>query len=215
MSKFAVIGTFYQRWDKTKPLLNRVLIESTRPPDEFWMMCESEADAHIAYEFQDKFPNLIIKVLQTPRNSDNSYTIIPYSNKINWALDHANVDYIVYLDNNSMPHIEKYRLMVEALDNNPEWGAVYCSQERTGFLTEIHKKDIEIRDAYCVLNYTQVMHKLTPDRWDLEMQWAVPNDLADARFWRLLHNRYGSFYPIINDEILDSHYMESVRAAGL
>jgi hypothetical protein len=217
MSKLALIGTFYQRRERTEMLLNRVLVESTRPPDEFWLICEEEADASPAYAWQytQQHPGLIIHVLPTPLTNAGKYDIIPYSNKINWALDHTDADYIVYLDNNSTPHIQKYALMLSALEQNPEWGAVYCSQNRTGFRVEQWLSDRIVNDAYCVLNYTQVMHKKTADRWDLDMQWADP-DLADARFWRSLHSSLGSFHPVLlGEEMLDEHYVPDRKAVGI
>jgi hypothetical protein len=230
LGKLAVIGTFYKRYERTDMLLRRVLVESTRPPDEFFMVCEEEADAEIAFEWARRYENLIIKILPTPRTSDNRYAIVPYSNKINWALDNTTCDHIVYLDNNSMPHPEKYRLMSEALDEHPEWGAVYCSQHRTGYRDVKVLYEIPIPDAFCVLNYTQVMHRITGDRWSLDMTHADPQDLVDARFWQSLHATYrttspfnsysnfdtGAFYPVLlGEEMLDEHYMETMKAAGL
>jgi hypothetical protein len=215
MARLAVIGTFYQRYERTEMLLNRILLESTRPPDEFWMMCEEEDDAILGFKWSLQHPSLTVKVLHTSRTIDNKYAIIPYSNKINWALDHTNCEYVVYLDNFSIPHIEKYRLMAEALDANPEWGAVYCSQNRTGYVTDRWLRNIVIEDAYCVLNYTQIMHRKTDDRWTLDMKWSDP-DLADALFWRDLHKSYGSFYPVLlGDEMLDEHHLPSMKADGI
>ena len=128
-----------------------------------------------------------------------------------------------------MPHPEKYRLMSEALDGHLEWGAVYCSQHRTGYDDRQVIYQLPIDDAYCVLNYTQVMHRITDDRWSLDMAHADPQDLVDARFWRDLHATYrttfpfnyssldsGAFYPVLlGGEMLDEHYMESIKAAGL
>jgi len=231
MNKLAVIGTFYQRHFNTYRLLKRVIEESVKAPDEFYIMCEGEDDTQVAYEAYAKLENIakergvnvIIQHLPTPRNSDGRYAIVPYSNKINWALDRTACDYIVYLDNNSTPHINKYELMFNALENNPEWNAVYCNQHRTGYRTELWHANYVIHDAFCVLNYTQVMHKLTKDRWTLEMQYAVPNDIADGMFWRSLHKSLGSFYPaVVNEraafeyvEMLDEHYAESVKAVGV
>lgn len=216
-TKLALIGTFYQRRNKTLELLNRVLKESTRSPDEFWMMCEDEEDAAVADGWEKSYNNLHIKVLNTPCNEDGSYKVIPYSNKINWALDHTDADFITYLDNGSMPHPRKYEVMVGALDR-PGIGAVYCSQTRTGttYGGMIMMPEYPISDAYSVLNYTQVMHRKTDDRWDLDMQWAVPYDLADAKFWRKLHASLGDFYPAwLGEEILDEHRIDGLQAVGL
>lgn len=221
MSTLAVIGTFYQRHDNTLPLFKRVLEESVLKPDEFWVMCEGEDDVQVAITaysniLKDFNTDVHIEHLPTPKNSANRYTIIPYSNKINWALDHTSSDYMVFLDNNSMPHIRKYELMKKALDDNSDWGAVFCSQERTGIKYDLWTYDKPLGDAYCILNYTQVMFRRSPARWTLNMQYADPNDLADALFWRELHRELGAFYPVILDnEMLDSHHIDSLKAVGL
>jgi hypothetical protein len=103
--------------------------------------------------------------------------------------------------------------MVEALEAHPEWGAVYVGQHRTGFEDKLVLADKVIGDAYGVLNYTQVCHRLTADRWTLDMQWANP-DLADAMFWRDLHKSLGDFYPV-GEGILDEHHMEDRKAVGI
>lgn len=189
------------------------MVESTRPPDEFWVMCEGPDDAEAVGEIADE--RVIVQILQTPLSGSGGYAVIPYSNKINWALDRTTADYIVYLDNGSMPDPDKYRVMAEALDEYPEWGAVYVGQHRTGYTdANVHANQV-IGDAYGVLNYTQIMHRRTADRWTLDMQWADP-DLADAMFWRDLHASLGDFYPVGgNDALLDEHHMEDRKAVGL
>lgn len=219
MTRLAVIGTFYQRRDRTEMLLNRLLVESTYQPDEFWMMCEEEEDAEIAYKWEKEYPNLLIKILNTPKTENGQYKIIPYSNKINWALDRTKADYIVYLDNYSTPHVRKYEIMKQTLDNNPDWNVVYCSQNRTGYQEMLYVTDTPEGAAHYKLNYTQVMHKRTNDRWDLDMKNADPADLADALFWQALHFSLGIFYPVtpmlIEEEALDEHYIPSRKAVGI
>lgn len=210
MSTLAVIGTFYRRWERTPLLLERVMVESTRPPDEFWIMCEDQADAGVVSEEATADERVRVHTLPTPCVGAN-YAVVPYSNKINWALDRSTADYIVYLDNGSLPHIDKYRLMVGALDEHPDWGAVYCGQRRTGYANHDAYTHGPVADAYCVLNYTQVMHRRTADRWTLDMRFAKP-DLADAMFWRALHVNLGPFYPVGEGELLDEHHMTSVSA---
>ena len=210
MSTLAVIGTFYGRHDRTEALVRRVM-ESTRPPDEFWVMCESDEDARYVPRM---WKALHVQVLPTIMR-DGKYAEIPYSRKINWALDRTRADLIVYLDNGSMPDREKYELMAAALEEHPDWGAVYCGQHRTGHLDVLaHAGDV-IEDAYCVLNYTQVMHRRTEDRWTLDMQYAAPMDLADALFWRSLHASLGAFHPVAAGRLLDEHHIESAKAVGL
>jgi hypothetical protein len=204
--KLAVIGTFFERYDQSRDCIRRVL-ESTKQPDEFWIMCETEEDAANARQvIKDG-----IVVLRTP-TTDGEYSVIPYSNKINWALDHSKADLFVYLDNGSMPHKDKYNIMYKTLVDNPDWQAVYCSQHRTGFQDLVHLAEEPIPDPYAKVNYTQVMHRKTNKRWTLDMQHATPNDLADALFWRSLET---TFYPVPTTDILDVHNMESEKASGL
>lgn len=158
-------------------------------------------------------PSLWLTTVPTPR-SQGRYQMIPYSLKINLALAGTKADYIAYLDNGSMPHPRKYGLMKQALDENPEWGAVYCTQQRTGYREYLKEARVVEADAYCVLNYTQVMHRRTDARWTTDMIHADP-DLADALFWRELHPVLGPFYPVAGDLVLDEHHIEGVKAAGL
>jgi hypothetical protein len=203
--RLALIGTFYKRFEQSRACVERVLA-SSRVPDEIYLICESQEDADNLKDIKN--PNIILKVLETPRDTD--YLVIPYSNKINWGLDATDADAICYLDNGSMPHIDKYKIMLEALKNNPDWGAVYCTQRRTGHSDMISYANAPLADPYCVVNYTQGMHRKTPVRWTTDMAWARP-DLADAIFWRDLQT---TFYPV-GSEILDEHHMESSQANGL
>lgn len=213
----AVIGTFYQRHENTGPLLNRVM--NAEGVGELWIMCEGEDDYFVAEGWlgdphETGMEDVHLVHLATPRDEDGRYSVIPYSHKINWALDQTRADYIVYLDNGSMPDPEKYELMARALDEHPEWGAVYCGQRRTGHApADAHANGV-VHDAYCVLNYTQVMHRRTDDRWTLDMGHAVP-DLADALFWRSLHASLGPFYPVAEGRLLDEHHIPDNKAVGL
>lgn len=184
------------------------------------MVCETEDDArclhHAVADLKEldllhNPRNLRIDVVGTPRG-DNGYTVIPYSHKINWALDQTQADLIVYLDNGSMPGPDKYRAMAVALEQNPGWGAVYCGQQRTGMNDNIYPALEVVDDAYCALNYTQVMHRKTGDRWPTDMTLADP-DLADATFWRKLHASLGPFYPV--DGLHDWHHIDGPKAQGL
>ena len=57
-------------------LMRRVLEESTRKPDEFWVMCETEKDAELALPWKSDRTRVV--VLPTPRIGEQ-YQIIPYS----------------------------------------------------------------------------------------------------------------------------------------
>lgn len=212
--KLAVIGTFHRRLVNTEQLVRRVMLDSTRRPDEFWILCEDYEDTAVAQQATwalDSTGYFGCRVVHVPTPPN----VVPYSNKINWALDRTSADAICYLDNGSMPHPDKYRVMLEGLEQHPEWGAVYCGQLRTGYLQDTVPAESPISDPYCVLNYTQVMHRPTPHRWSLRMEDATPNDLVDAIFWRDLAGTLGEFWPVGVGQILDEHHMESATAVGL
>jgi hypothetical protein len=218
MSSLAVIGTFFGRHAHTLPLLQRILKQSSLVPDELWILCEEEEDvvqaewALACIHRPPVIPN--IQHVPTPK-IDGRYSVIPYSNKINWALDRTNADYICFLDNFSMPHPRKYDLMKSALDQHPTWGATYCAQRRLGHVAEYWDRTDPIPDCFCILNYTQVMYRRTPDRWTLDLEFSSP-DIADALFWRDLNTRFGAMYPASTSGImLDWHYMKSHTADGL
>lgn len=221
--RFTVIGTFAGRRENSLPLLKRLYIDSTRRPDEALLMCEDDDDQQALidaywelYELElldEHPPGLKVIRLPTPR-VDGAFAVIPYAHKINRALDLATGDAVVYLDNNSDPKPTKYQTMIEGLEANPYWGATYCTQQRTGYVNQTFLADGPVADGFCALNYTQVMHRLTADRWPLEMALADP-DLADGYFWRRLHVTLGSFYPVGGAEVLDEHHMPTPTAAGL
>lgn len=217
--RVAVIGTFYRRYENSLPLLRRLYRESTRRPDEAWLMCETDSDRgaleDAAQELGGYLPGLRIVVEPTPRDGKR-YRVIPYANKINWALERQSADAIVYLDNNSMPETGKLEAMAAGLEENPGWGAVYCCQRRLYPGSEqLAKADIVVGDGYCALNFTQVMHRPTDARWPLDMKHADP-DLADGLFWRELHERLGDFYPVGEPEVpLDVHVIPDSKAQGL
>lgn len=192
--RLAVIGTLHRRWDRWPAMLQRVMVESTRPPDEMYVMTED-------WEDFEHLPQLVVdgiaarvRVLPTPRSEDR-YAEIPYSRKINWALDRTRADYIAYLTDDSLPHPDKYRRMVQALNEHPEWGAVYCSQDYGRLRMAVEP----ISDAYCVVDHTQVMHRRTEDRWPLDVSLMR---IGDATFWRSLHRSLGAFYPV--PDVLDT-----------
>lgn len=191
MSTLAVIGTFHRRWDRWPELLTRVMVESSRIPDEFYVVCEDEADAEHLHASD---PRMVVQILPTPQD-DGRYAEIPYSRKINWALERTVCDLIAYLTDDSLPHPDKYDRMVTALDEHPEWGAVYCSQDFGGKRMAVEP----IGDAYCRVDHTQVMHRRTDDRWPLDVGLMR---IGDATFWRSLHRSLGAFYPV--PDLLDT-----------
>ena len=220
--RLAVIGTFAGRHENTFALMHRLFVDSTRKPDEAWLMCEAREDADaIEDAFDELYAMGLIEdlvpgfptILQTPKTNGN-YDVIPYANKINFALDQSEADLFVYLDNNSMPGPQKFEVLARALEENPDWGAVYCTQKRTGFAPMVMEAVDPVRDGYCVLNYTQVMHRKTDQRWTLDMRHANP-DLADGLFWRQLHDQVGAFYPAGGTRIHDDHHIPSPAMAGL
>lgn len=220
----AVIGTFYGRHENTFPLMHRLFVDATRRPDETWLMCETAEDRDTVFrafqelydlEVLDGIPeNCNVVHYPTPVNEHGKYRVIPYSNKINAALDATQADLIVYLDNGSMPGPDKYRVMAEALERNPGWGAVYCTQERSGFSPTVAYADSTVHDGYCAVNYTQVMHRKTGHRWTLDMRHANP-DLADALFWRDLHTQLGPFHPVGGTTVHDFHHIPDPKAVGV
>lgn len=199
-SRLAVIGTFYARHERTPDIMRAVLIDQSRPPDEFWVMCENTEDARAVLEWladRDAWESLMpirLHIVPTPMDGDR-YLVVPYANKINYALDRTDCDYLTYLSNDSIPHRDKYAEMSSALDEHPEWGAVYCGQMRND--TETPTRGV-VADAYTVLDHTQVMHRRTDDRWSLDGNIR----LGDAEFWRKLHASLGPFHPV--PAILDS-----------
>jgi hypothetical protein len=213
--KLAAIATLYGRHDKTLPLFEQIF-SSTKVPDELWLMCEGVDDATAAINVLNKLgkSSVGVTILETPRSSNGDYAVIPYSNKINWALDRSRADAVVYIDNGSMPSREKYGAMLKALEDNPSWGAVYCSQERSGYNAMTAWASGILENAYAVANYTQVMHRLTDDRWTTNISHANP-DLADALFWRSLHKSIGPFHPVDTDTIHDWHHINSQKAEGV
>lgn len=186
------------------------------------MVCETLEDARVAkdavdelieLEVLDKAPDSLRLVhLPTPQ-TDGQYDVIPYSHKINWALDHSDADAFVYLDNDSMPAPEKYEVMLEAMQGRY---SVYCSQRRTGFAGMDFMEQGTIASPFCVLNFTQVMHGRTDARWSLDMRDANP-DIADGKFFRDLVQRHGPIFAAGAKKraILDYHHIPSPAATHL
>lgn len=211
--------------ENTFPLMHRVLVASTRTPDEFWVVCETEEDVRVVQyaivdlielELLDGFPDCLRLVhLPTPASStaaSAAYDVIPYSHKINYALDLSEADAFVYLDNGSIPAPEKYEVMAAELARGHY--SVYCTQERTGFARTTFGLQGAISSPFCVLNFTQVMHGRTPARWSLDMRDANP-DIADGKFFVDLVSLHGPIFPAGGEAILDFHHIPHPAAAHL
>lgn len=212
----ALIGTFHKRYENTLPLLIRVLKESTHVPEEVWLLCEDEEDMGFVTDAVDDLkPETAVRAVQLPTpRVDGRYRVIPYSHKINWALGQTKANAVTYLDNNSMPSIDKYKAIVDGLEQNPDWGCVYVTQERTGFAPLICTADEVVECGAYRLNYTQLAHRRTADRWPLDMRYADP-DIADAMFMVLLAKSLGPVFPVGGLEVQDFHHIPSPAAAGI
>lgn len=186
------------------------------------MVCETEEDARVAedavaelveLEVLHRRPKCLrIVHLPTPQ-SGGAYEVIPYSNKINWALDQTQADAVVYLDNGSMPAPEKYEVMLAGIDAGHQ--AVYCTQEFTGFASGFRGLVGPVEQPKGRLNFTQVMHTVGPERWTLDMKWANP-DWADGLFFLDLIPRVGLIHPVGDpDKPLDFHHIPSPAAGHL
>lgn len=205
MTSLCVAAAFHRRHHNTLPLLRRVLVESTRVPDETWVVCEDDHDAQIA---RDAARSLValntvkIAVVPTPKGPDG-YKVVPYSHKHNWVLDRSEADLFTYLDNGSMPDPDKYRVMCEAF-SDLSVGAVYCAQQRDGHDKTLFLAEHPIPDGFCVLNHTQVMHRATDARWP-ENPSAM--NVGDGLFWRELSKRFGPIIPV-GETVLDYHLID-------
>jgi hypothetical protein len=211
-----VIATLHKRLENTWPIVRRLFSESTRAPDECWLMCEDEDDYKTAHAARSYWSHpKVCKVVKLPTERiGKRYALIPYSTKINYALDRAEGDYVVYLDNNSMPHERKLELMAKALDENPGWFAVYCAQQRTGMRDHVAPADGIVKHGMCAVNYTQVMHRMTGQRWTTDIRYGNP-DLADGMFWQQLNEHHGAFYPVAPELVLDTHHIPETAAEGM
>jgi len=223
--RLAAIVPLYGRLENTFPLVQRLLVGSSRIPDTVYFLGEREEDCDAVYSALDDLYEMelldtsrpieaVVRHVATPVVGGR-YDVIPYSHKINRALDwELRADAFVYVDNGSMPAPEKFERMLSALEKEPSWGAVYCTQKRTGFREETHEARDVIPDGFGQVNFTQVMHRPVHARWTLDMTYADP-DLADAIFWRAIARELGPLYPVGGATVLDVHYMPSPAANGL
>lgn len=192
MTTVAAIVTLYSR-PHNIPRLSEAWGAQVRMPDELWLIGEGRIMQEV---YRSEWPDwLHIRDYPTPRNQDGSYAVVPYSNKINHALDHTKADYIVYGTDDSFPAHDKIKIMAAALDANDDWGAVYCEQSwRSPAGTEGHRGNMgPVDNAHSLIDHTQVMHRRTADRWTLNMSQVR---LGDATFWMELHKSLGAFMPV-------------------
>lgn len=182
-----------------------MLVESSRVPDETWVVCENDDDARVALDaLAELRADAIVHTLPTPV-TNGLYTRVPYSHKINWVLDRSTADLFTYLDNGSMPHPDKYRVMADTIEREGH-GAVYCTQQRSGHDSTLFQAQHPIPDGFCVLNHTQVMNRATVARWPEELEWG---SVADGVFWRRLTRQFGPIQPSGDpDVVLDEHRVD-------
>lgn len=198
MSTLAVIGTFYRRpWALDK--VERALRAQERRPDELLVVYEAEDDRDLLGYF---FGEAAI-IRSEPADAN------PISFAVNAGLAWADSDYITYLTDDSLPDPRKYAVMAQALDEHPEWGIVYCSQDYgtvsspDEWLAGAGASNVRLADAvqadpYCRIDHTQVMHRRCKSRWPLDPSTIK---LSDAHFFRDLVAELGPMYPI--PDVLD------------
>jgi hypothetical protein len=218
VSRIAVVGTFYRRPWAIEPI-RRMLSAQSRRPDEVWLAYEDDADLDPLLEVADDVvgwssphrqwdpPSEVFLHRVMPKAGEN-----PLGLAINWALDRAGAEYITYLTDDSSPTMEKYRLMAKALDENPDWGAVYCSQDYgtvaspeewleawdLGSGGSIRQASDPEPEPFCRVDHTQVMHRATLARWPESYD---DRKLSDAHFFRDLVADLGPLMPV--PEVLD------------
>ena len=189
MSKVSAILTLYNRPHNVKRVAEAW---SAAGPDELWILGEGKIMQEV---YRQEWPDwLHIRDLPTPRDTNGRYLVVPYANKINYALDRTTCDYITYGTDDSWPAFDKLKLMAAALDANPEWGAAYCEQSwQSPDGAESHRGNMGVvSNAYAVIDHTQVMHRRGTSRWSLDGDIR----LGDALFWQELHKEFGPFYPV-------------------
>ncbi len=206
MSRLALIGTFYDRPNDV-PLIASAVRTQTRPADELWLMHERPEDgAVIAHQDWGQAANIV--QVPIPRDDDGHPLVTPFTPLINHALDASSADYVVYLTDDSRPMRDKFERMAGALDEHPEWGAVYCWLARSNgdeMHMEVGLGSHPIR--YGHLDHTQVMHRRSPDRWPEAFDMI---HLADQEFWRCISRRFGPIRAV--PAMLD---MQECRPDGL
>jgi hypothetical protein len=195
----AILTAYGKRGEQNIPAIAEALRAQTRPADWLFVMYEGIPYSVVEGAFSG-IRDAVWERVDTPREENGRYAVVPYSLKINRALDaideRGGCDYIVHVTDDSLPHPEKFAKMTRALDEHPDWGAVYCYQQRNG---QVMGDQGVVDDAYAKIDHTQVMHRRTSDRWPLETAHML---LGDANYWRALHRSLGPFYPV--PEVLDT-----------
>lgn len=202
--RLAVIGTFFRR-PTLIPRIAQALREQTRQADELWLMYERQDDGEALHEQEwgSASPNMVYAPVPP--------AFVPPSLQINFALRRTTADYITYLTDDSLPYPEKYERMTAALNANPEWGAVYCSQaygrvnsteawlaNALGACPSVRYAERPLTAPDCVVDHSQVMHRRSDDRWPTDMG-ALTH--SDGLFFAALVERFGAMQPI--PEVLD------------
>ena len=201
-SSLAVILTVYRRpW--ALPRIEEALRAQTRPPDRLWAVWEDGDDGRNLVSRYHDF-GCRWQVLQLLKGEGN-----PLARAANMVLDLERADYITYLTDDSLPHPEKYERMARALDENPDWNVVNCSQDHGtvrspdewltagwGGASVRHAGEV-VTDPFCRVDHTQVMHRRSSVRWPED----APLRLSDACFFRELVDADGPMHPV--PEVLD------------
>jgi hypothetical protein len=199
MSTLAVVATFFRR-PLLVPRIAEALRTQTRPADEVWLMYEDPDDClplAMAWDEGHALAGGLLRYLPDEGT-------LPVSVGINMALDRSDADYVTYLTDDSLPLPEKFEQMAGALDANPDWFAVYCSQDyghasgHEDWLAGGQRSGIRTADnpeprPFCRVDHTQVMHRRTDVRWPLS-----PGAIrySDGVFFRDLADKHGPFMPV-------------------
>ena len=195
----AVIVTLHRRAPLV-PRLAEAMRAQARRPDRLWLVYDELDDAPDA-DWGCLTYNVVF-------HSDEGN---PMASSINAVLDLDNKsDYIAYLTDDSLPAPDKYRAMAQALDEHPEWGAVYCSQDYGSARDFEHwlggGQNTGVRHASAPqgspdfsVDHTQVMHRRSDDRWPTEQGLRHH---GDGVFFSRIVERFGPLQPV--GEVLDT-----------
>jgi len=209
LSRLSVIGTFYKRPEHL-PRIAEALRSQTRKPDNLWLMYEEAPDGE-ALEAIDDWGIHPLDVQIVPMAWATHPDRNPLAVAINIALDiDFRSDYFVYLTDDSLPAPDKYARMAATLDENPDYGSVYCSQDFGKLPTSAEWLDApwgghSVRHAteptdtpFGRVDHTQVMHRRCLARWP-----TARSDmrLSDACFFQDLVIETGPMMPV--PEVLD------------
>lgn len=220
MTPIAVICPVHRRFENTFPLLHRLLVATTVKPAHVFWLCEDSDDTLVALEAVEELSRvghdlspLRVWTVPTPHDTNGKLTVVPFSHKINVALDVLEMEKfeggVVYCDNSSFPSVDKLEVIAHGLVDHPQ---VYITQRRTGYAGDhVHPADTVLESGYCATNFTQVGHRFpVKARWSLKLEDAYPTDLCDAWFFRHLSEEFeDKLYPVGGLVVHDEHHMES------